>query len=166
MFQQVSYQINTNVFKIKKNYSFLYVKHASIWNFPLLPLWPYTHPQSYYLNEFSRCFTVFKLWVAQVPQCAESHCYWATQCLRSQGHLHLLVVEVDMLVCDLVCSMQSVLRLHIVETNDVFPVDGASGVHYWAVCLQNQNQNLNPFQSQLTQVQTGKCNASHAVITM
>ena len=58
-----------------------------------------------------------------------------TQSLSSQGHLHLLVVEVDMLVCDFVCSMQSILHLNIIEMNDVLPVNGASGVHYWAVCL-------------------------------
>ncbi len=86
----------------------------------------------YYLNEFCCCFTVFKLLITKVPQCVQCYYYRVTQCLCSQGHLHLLAIKVDMLVCYLVGCMQSIFCLDIVELNNVWPPDFSSGT----VCVR------------------------------
>lgn len=53
-----------------------------------------------------------------------------------------MVLKVDMLVCNFIGSMQSILFLQIMETIDVPPMDLSGGRRNWTVCLQSKNQSL------------------------
>ena len=45
---------------------------------------------------------------------------------QTQTNLHFLVVETDMSICQFVGCMQPCLFLHIVELNNVLPLDPAT----------------------------------------